>query len=90
VCAELKGFKHLKCLKLAARSACKSLFQGSKLQGSSGRIRPSNLLKDNAEKLFLEELSRHHKFTLQVDEFYGRTLSHLADFSKVERTDEVL
>jgi hypothetical protein len=87
VCTELKGFKNLKCLKVATRSARKSLFQGSELQGRSGRIRPLNLLKDNAEKLCLEELSRSRKFTLQVDEFCGRTLSHFADSSKEERTD---
>jgi hypothetical protein len=39
VCAESKGFKHLKCLKVAARSARKSLFQDSKL---------GNLRKDKA------------------------------------------
>jgi hypothetical protein len=39
-------------------------FQDSGLQGISGRIGLSNLLKDSVEKLCLEELSRCHKLML--------------------------
>jgi hypothetical protein len=54
----------------------------SKIQSweSSGRIKSSNLLKDSADKLCLEELSKHRKFTLQVDKFREGTLSRFTDF----------
>jgi hypothetical protein len=44
------------------------------------KIRPSELLRDNAGNLCLEGLQEASQVCTQVDEFHGGTLSHLADF----------
>jgi hypothetical protein len=67
-------------LKVAARSACKSFLKDLKVVGKLRRDRPSNLLKDSAEKLCLEGWQEASQVCTQVDEFCGGILSHFADF----------
>jgi hypothetical protein len=44
------------------------------------KVRPSELLKDNARKLCLEGLQEASQVCMQVDEFRRGTLSHFTDF----------
>jgi hypothetical protein len=46
------------------------------------KVRPSEMLRENAGKLCLEGLQEASQFCTQVDEFHGGTLSHFVDFIK--------
>jgi hypothetical protein len=45
----------------------------------SGGIGPLNLLKDSVENLCLEGWKEASQVFMQVDKFFGRTLSHFVD-----------
>jgi hypothetical protein len=74
VCVESKRLQHLK------EGVREGSLKDFKVVGKiSGRIGPSNLLKDSIEKLCLEGWQEASQVCTQVDKFYGGTLSHFVD-----------
>jgi hypothetical protein len=61
-----------------------------KVVGKLRRDRPSNLLKDNVGKLFLEGWQEASQVCTQVDEFHGGTLDHSQESSKKKQAVGIL
>jgi hypothetical protein len=81
----VEGLQHLDVVEGFPQGVCARVFPKIQSWESSGRINPSNLLRDSSVKLFLEELSKRRKFTLWVDEFREGTLGYLQESPSKDR-----
>jgi hypothetical protein len=77
----VERIQHLEVVECLPQGVRARFVEGFRVVRISGRIKPSNLLKDNVEKLCLEELSRHRKFTRRwTSSAIKEHLSHFPGF----------
>jgi hypothetical protein len=83
----VKRIQHLEVSEGCRKECVQGSFLRLRVMESSGRIRPSKLLKDNAREVVTWKfVRRRRKFAPQVDKFHGGTLGHSQKSSK-EGTD---
>jgi hypothetical protein len=77
----VERIQHLEVVECLPQGVSVRFVEGFRVVRSSGRIKPSNLLKDSVEKLCLEELRKHRKFTRRwTSSTIKEHLSHFAGF----------